>query len=416
MGAALVALLLLQEPSTAPDRLTLTTTGREETVTLRHFGAEHVDYLDGRGQERSVLRKRVRKAIGPRAEYAEFARRFEAAYADVAPRGASYEFALWCRERGYHRDFDLACWRELARAPDHVEAHLALGHLGGPEAWSVPLGDGRTAAWPDALRLHATPELPWRFTTMHATVEVSGPLDRAVIAAAAVELLYARIHDLLRERARLWDLQQPLRVRVWPSRGLGYPARTPGEQGHWDAETGVLHTWWAPDEVPARPLHFERLLAESVLDLSAAEMSRSRADVPYWLSCGLGLVLEASTSWGSGLPSCSPPRIARELVELQAAGAAARNAGQIAILARPDVQGPHAEALRAHCATLLHFLLESRRADFDAAFRAWLVEAMRNRGGGSALRDAFGGRLDDLDAEWRAWVAREGAPRAGQRQ
>lgn len=419
LAVALLLPLLGQQPRAAPDRLTPLRTGKEEAVTVLYLDRERVVYADREGEVLESPRRRVRGLAGPHVDYEEFLHRLAAAYADVAEPGSAHAFALWCRDRGFLRDVELACWRELARDPDHAGARALLGHTGGPGAWLVPLGDGRSASWADALRLHAGADLPWKFTTMHWTVEVSGPLDRAVIVAAAAEWLHGRVAGLLREPAELWFLRAPLRLRVWPAtpaRGPRADAGRPADAADGvDPATGVLHLRFDESEGPARPAGLERGIAELMLTRAAAEMTSSAAEVPTWLTLGLGLLLESSTEWGSGLPSCDLPRLAQETATLQATAAHRLDAGQVAILSASDVAGAHAAVLRAHCASLLHFLLLRDDPKDAAAFHGWLRLALRNRGGGSALREAFGARFSALDAEWRAWIEREGGPRAGER-
>lgn len=415
MLALLGAALLLQEPRTAPDQLTPLATGRPQPVAILYAGPEEVDFRDAEGEVRTLARKKARKMTGPRVEYPEFLARLVAAYSDQAGAADAFAFAQWCRARGFLRDERLACWRALALDPAFAPAHEFLGHEGHGEAWLVPLGDGRQAAWLDALRLHESAELPWEFTTMHFSVAVSGPLDRAVLAAAAAELLYGRSLELLQARARMWDLTTPVRVRVWPGRKRGYPEVDPRVAGHWDRAARELHTWLDAGEGYARPLHYERLLGEAILSSAAAEITASPGEIPAWLEAGFGLMLEASTQWGSGLPVCAPGLAAREWVSRDAALIAPRNAGQLAVLQRADFLGPQSDDLRAQCYTLLHHLLFSGQPDFDEPVNAWLHAALRNLGGGSALRTAFGGEFANLDASWRAFVQKAGGPRAGER-
>ena len=77
--------------------------------------------------------------------------------------------------------------------------------------------------------------------------------------------------------------------------------------------------------------------------------------------------------------------------------------------------GPQGDDLRAQCYTLLHHLLYGGVAAYEEPLRAFLHGALRNRGGGSALRSAFGVSFEEVNASWRAWVKLEGAPRAGER-
>lgn len=409
------ALMLLQEPRTAPDSLTPLATGRAQEVTLLNVGAEEVDYRDREGIAHTLTRKKARKLAGPRLEYPAFLTGLEAAYSDQAGAAEAFAFAQWCRERGYHRDATLACWRALAKDPEFAAAHEALGHQGNGAAWLVPLGNDKWATWPDALRLHQAPEQPWQFTTMHFSIAVSGPLERAVVIAAAAELLYGRTLALLQQRGRMWDISVPLRVRVWPARKRGYPEQAASIDGHWDRATLELHTYLDDADGYARPVNFERLLAEAILDRAATELTGSPGEIPAWLEAGLGIVLEASTQWGSGLPACVPGLAAQEWVSRDAQLATPRHAGQVAVLARADLLSPRADDLRAQCYTLTHHLLFNEERDLRAPFDEFLQAALRNRGGGSALRSAFGADFDALHASWRAFVQKAGAPRAGER-
>jgi hypothetical protein len=250
---------------------------------------------------------------------------------------------------------------------------------------------------------------------MHCTVEASGPLDRAVLAAAAAEYLHGRTASLLRAPAELWFLRQPLRLRIWPPASGRGPVDPSLQNGRLDLGTGVAHLRFDATDGVMRPLGLERRIAELTLLRACAEQTQSAPQVPAWLLAGLGLLLEASTDWGSGLPTCALPRIAQVTVTAHATARHRLDAGQVAILAEVELDGPHGDVLRAQCATLLHFLLHLERPQDAAAFSAWLRLAVRNRGGGSALREAFGARFGALDADWRAWVDREGGPRAGER-
>ncbi len=415
MIALLGAALLLQEPRTAPDQLTPLSTGRPQAVTILWAGPEEVDFRDAEGVARTLSRKKARRLSGPRMEYPEFLTRLVAAYSDQAGAAEAFDFAQWCRARGFLRDERLACWRALALDPSFAPAHQALGHEGHGDSWLLPLADGRQASWPDALRLHEAPELPWEFTTMHFSVAVSGPLDRAVIAAAAAELLYGRSLELLQQRGRMWDLTTPVRVRVWPGRKRGYPDPDPRLEGHWDRAARELHTWLDAGDGYARPIHFERLLGEAILERAAGELTASPGEIPAWLEAGFGLLLETSTQWGSGLPVCAPGLAAREWVSRDAALTAPRNAGQIAVLQRADFLGPQADDLRAQSYTLLHHLLFAEEPAFESPRRAYLQAALRNLGGGSALRTAFADEFAAFDASWRAFVKQAGGPRAGER-
>jgi hypothetical protein len=415
LGLLGAALTLLQEPRTAPDSLTPLATGRAQEVTLLYAGPEEVDYRDREGVAHTLPRKKARKLAGPRLEYPDFLSGLIEAYSDQAGATEAFTFAQWCTAHGYHRDAELAYWRALAQDPEFAPAHEALGHRGTGASWLVPLGDDQWAAWPDALRLHGGPDQPWKFTTMHFSIAVSGPLDRAVVIAAAAELLYGRSLSLLQQRARMWDLSAPVRVRVWPARKRGYPEQAAGIDGHWDRATNELHTYLDDASGYARPVNFERLLAEAILDRAAAELTGSPGEIPAWLEAGLGIVLEASTQWGSALPACALGLASQEWVSRDAQLTAPRHAGHVAILARADLLSPRADDLRAQCYTLTHHLLFGENPAFSAPFDNFLRAALRNRGGGTALRSAFGADFDALNASWRAFVLQEGGPRAGER-
>ncbi len=418
MVFALAALLLLapsvQAPETAPDTVRLKG-GKSWTGVLLRAGTTEIEFLDEKGELQLFPRKKVQTLSGPRAEYAEYLERLQRAYSDRGGVEEAFAFATWCRARGYARDAELAWWRTLALDPTHSGAHQALGHRAQGEIWIAPLEDDKIAAWPDLLRLRAQAEHPWRFTTMHFNVEVSGPLDRAVIAAAAAEFLYAKLYALFQERGTWWDLRQPILVRIWSARNAGYPGLDPRSTGHWDRSTHTLHTWFAAEESALRPVRYEALLAEAVLSSACEELSRSAPDLPAWLLVGSGRLLEAGTLWGSGLPSCDPERAARSFVELHAGLEPMASASAVAVAARAEFTGPRADAWQAQAYTLLHFLCFPQAPEWEAGFTLFLQEAVRNRGGGSAFRTAFGEQVPALDAAWQAWVRREGAARAGAR-
>lgn len=409
------ALLLIQEPATAADTLTPLATGRAQKVTLLFVGTEEVDFRDAEGVARTLPRKKARKLGGPRTEYAAFLTGLIAAYSDQAGAEEAFAFSQWCQAHGFRRDQQLACWRALSLDPAHVPAHEALGHQRNGDAWLIPVAEGQWASWPDAQRLHASQEMPWTFTTMHFSVAVSGPLDRAVVITATAELLYGNALGLLQSRARMWDLCSPIRVHVWPARKRGYPDVDPNVSGYWDRGTRELQTWLDDSSGYSRPAHYERLLAEAILDSAAVELTSSPSEIPIWMEAGFGLILEASTQWGSGLPACVPGLAAQEWVSRDAGLASPRNAGQVAVLARADLLGPQADSLRAQSYTLLHHLLFAEDPSYQAPLREFLHGALRNRGGGSALRSAFGAEFDRMNANWRAFVKQEGSPRAGER-
>lgn len=419
MPLALVALLLAAQapapPETAPDRVRLKS-GKVWTGTLLLAGEEEWTLLDEKGELRSFRASSVKDAAGPRAGYAEFLERMELAYSDRSSAEDAVGFARWCRARGYLRDERLALWRALALDESDEEAHLALGHEARGEIWLVPIGAGRVAAWPDLLRLRSTPEQPWTFTTMHFDVEISGPLDRAVIAAAAAERIYAEIYALFQRRAGLWDLRRPIAVRVWPARDRGYPRGDPRLAGHWDRGARVLHTWLEGREGGIeRPVSYERLLAEAVMRSACEELTSSPPELPAWLAQGAGILLEEGVQWGSGLPAIQVGLPAKAWVERHAALVQPRTAAALAIAAEVEFLDARGDELRAQSYTLLHFLLLAEGKGFPAEFDEFLRRAFRNRGGGSAFRECFGRRLDELERSWAERVRRLAGPDPGAR-
>ena len=420
MFCALAALLLTQatpEPQTASDSIALKG-GKLWTGTLLRADAEEVELLDVQGELRVFPRTKVKAMAGPRAEYAEFRAGLRQAYSDRSSAEEVFAFAAWCRAHGYARDEALALWRVLALDETHVEAHRALGHQARGEVWLVPLGkEEQLAIWSDLLRQRAQVEQPWRFTTMHFAVTISGPLDRAVIAAAAAEYYYGELYALLQEPARLWDLRRPIEVRVWPAKTRGYPQADGRLDGHRDSLTRVLHTWLESTEGGIeRPVSYERLLAEAVLHSVAEERTRGASEVPAWLRSGAGTLLEAGSQWGSGLPACDPRLPAQLWVDRHAALPAPRTAANLAATASAEFLGPRAEAARAQAYTLLHFLLFSEPPAYVAEFSAYAQLAMRNLGGGSAFSGSFGRRLRALEKEWPERVQRLGKPTPGARE
>jgi hypothetical protein len=403
-------------PETAPDSVWLKG-GKIWTGTLLRAGADGIELLDEKGTLRTAERTKIKAMSGPRADYAEFRRRLQQAYSDRSSADEAFAFAGWCGAHGYLRDERLALWRALALDELHEGAHRALGHEARGELWLAALDDGRLATWPDLLRLRATPEQPWRFTTMHFAIEVSGPLDRAVIAAAAAEFFYGEIYALLQSRARLWDLRRPIAVRIWPSRTRGYPQTDARHAGHWDPIGRTLHTWLeAMEGGVARPMHYERLLADAVLRCAAEERMQSPPEVPAWLVVGTSLLLEAGAQWGSGLPTCDPRLPAQIWVQRHAALTAPRTAAALAVVAEAEFFGPRAQDLLAQSYTLLQFLLFPEGETFDEEFDAFLTLALRNRGGGSAFGASFGRRLAALEQAWPERVQRLGRPSPGTRE
>lgn len=420
MAFALTALLLFAQatepPQTAPDSVRLKT-GKLWTGTLLRADGEEVELLDEDGKVQAFPRSKVRTLSGPRADYAEFRRLLQLAYSDRSSAEEAFGFAGWCRARGYLRDEALALWRTLALDEAHEGAHRALGHEARGDAWFVPAGDGSALAWPELLRRRLAPEQPWAFTTMHFGVQVSGPLDRAVIAAAAAEYFYGELYAWFQPRAKLWDLRLPIEVRIWPARARGLPPADPRAAAHWDPLARVLHTWLeAEGGGIARPVSYERLLAEAVLTSAATELTQSTAEVPAWLLAGAGVLLEAGTQWGSGLPVCDARLPAQAWVAHHAALRAPRTAAALAITEAAEFAGPRAPELFAQSYTLLHFLLFDGEPSLAAATDDFLQRALRNRGGGTAFRSAYGTRLSALEAAWPERVARLARPSPGARE
>lgn len=404
-----------EAPQTAPDRVRLKS-GKTHEGTLLLAGADEYVLLDAKGELREFPARSVRQAAGPRAEYAEFRARLAQAYSDRSSADEAFEFAGWCRARGYARDEQLALWRALALDEMHEGAHRALGHEPQGEIWMTPLGEGRTASWPELLRLRASPAAPWTFTTMHFDVVVSGPLDRAVIAAAAAEHFYGEIYSLFQRRAEMWDLRRPIEVRIWPGKQLGYPRGDPRLDGHWDRGARVLHTWLESREgAPARPVSYERLLAEAILRCASEELTSSLPELPPWLVAGAGILLAEAVQWGSGLPVVDARQPSQTWVDRHAAVALPRTAAALAVAAEEEFVGPRGEGAQAQAYTLLHSLLLGDGPGFPAEFDEFLRRAVRNRGGGSAFRECFGRRLDELERSWSERVLRLARPSPGAR-
>jgi len=416
---ALAALLLLvQAPplETAKDSVYLKA-GKLLNGTLLRAGEDEIELLDEKGEVRSFSRKKIKAMSGPRAQYSEFRERLQQAYSDRSSADEAFAFAGWCLAHGYLRDERLALWRALAIDETHEGAHRALGHEARGEVWLIPFGEGRQATWPDLMRQRMQAEQPWIFTTMHFALEISGPLDRAVITAASAEYFYGELYALFQVRAELWDLRNPIAVRVWSAKDRGYPQADARLDGHWDPVTHVLHTWLDSTEGGIeRPVNYERLLADAVLAAAAEERTKSPSEVPAWLRAGAGILLEEGTQWGSGLPACDPRLPAQNWIDRHAALSAPRSAAAIAIAAGAEFVGPRAEELRAQAYTLLHSLLYPEGKSFEKEFRAFLVVAFRNRGGGSAFSESFGRRLAELDKAWPERVQRLSRPSPGARE
>ena len=302
-----------------------------------------------------------------------------------------------------------ATW--LAARHDDERAHTFLGHERGANGWLWPhAGRKLTREQLDA----ALAQDPMVLRGERFTLRCDAGLATNVEALLDLEHLGAVWYARLGRELGLREVLEPIpvvahrsdeRFPKWGFRPLPYYVPPP----HGDE----ARTYYAG----AQPVRPERLFFVGTQGLIyrslAGEVDRGdeRDRVCAWLEVGLGMWMERTMQGPAGFAAPGPPRAH----DAQAFVALGRGYRLTHLLHLPMygsfyLADDHATAVNWSAAEMFvaWLLDESNRPETRAPFLRFVRAALRERKGdsSSAFDRTMGRRVEDLDAPWRAWLAK----------
>lgn len=375
--------------------------GRKVTGVILFVGPEEVRIADG-SRRKTIRRSEIVSMTGPRLAWPEYVERLRRHFAaPEATADQAVELAEWCAAQGLLRDTEFLYLRALSLDPDQEKARAALGHVRRGGDWVVKVGNGGRTTWRRLLERRLDMDEPWEFSTSHFDVEAAGPLPEILAAAAELEEVYEAFFRLFQAGVGFHEVLAPMEVRIYPDFDA-FPALSNNLDSYFHRQTRILHTY-------LRDGRASRLQHEAVHELmyfTARELDRKEPSLPGWLEEGLADYLDSSLDGPPGSLRLEPGRINEELFRDHVTARKRDDLTRVLNYQTTDFGSSTGQRRRyAESYTLVQFLLHGAGGARAEGLHAFLASAYRGQGSMSHFKKVFEVRdLDDLDAEWQAWV------------
>ena len=244
---------------------------------------------------------------------------------------------------------------------------------------------------------------PWLFYTAHFEVRANAELANALRAAAHVELLYAKFFDQLQNMAGFYELREPIRVRIYPSREDGYPEVGPGTIGYFDQQSQIVNTWFEK----GRAKNLVRITSHALQYRAVTERTRAQpSDYPGWLSEGIATHFDSSFTQNDGLDDFYYDRVNLYWFRVHYQAKPPLELDEVLNLPSTGFQNSKQENLGyAQAYSLLSYLMQSEDTALITGFKAYLHLIYEGKGGSSAFKKSFAKKaFKGLEKNWTDFV------------
>ena len=383
-----------------PDKIQFKDGGSVEGVILR---VEEDELFVAHGTRiRSYPLDDVDLLEGPRVAFPEYVERLRKTFEEPSA-AACLELAEWCRQQGLLRDVDLQYWHTLTLDPENETAHTALGHFRRRGRWMVKVGNGGVIKWSDLAERRADFHDPWELTSAHFEVQAAGRLDEVVAACADLEQHYLAFFKTLQEPAGFYEVQAPIKVRLYPDRD-SFPSQSSLLDAYFDRANRALYSYFIDGE-GSRLTHEA---THALLYYTARELGRKEPKLPGWIDEGLACYFEAALTGAPGARRFEPGRRDTERIEAHAHAEDPDGIVRVLNYDAGDFGASTGQARKyGQAYTLTYFLLHSSDPDRKEGFLRYIASVYQSQGSMSHFKNAMGVRdLDDLEEAWQDFVQR----------
>jgi len=384
---------------TASDEITLTSGKKIKGIILSISDDEVV--IGNGSKRKSYSRDKVADITGPRAAFPKYIQKLNNLFTAGITAKEANQLASWCSENGLHRDVDFLHYAALVAEPDNEVAHQSLGHTQAKSGWQARTRQGARISWDRWVKRREDFSDGWEIATSHFDITAGGTMAATVVAAAELEQLYATFYEQFQAAAGFYELQEPIKVNIYPDR-KAYPPLSNNADAYWDNDSRILVTYFDEAGSASRLLHEA---CHALMDMSARELGRKQASFPGWLMEGLACWMETTLSGRAGALMFDPAKL--NLDYFKAHHGARKRDGLTRVLnyGSGDFLSSTGQNRRyAQSYTLVHFLQESGDDELRQQFMGFLHSAWSGKGSTSHFKKYFGKKTDQLEKRWTTLV------------
>ncbi|MCP4092569.1 MAG: DUF1570 domain-containing protein [Planctomycetes bacterium] len=396
-----LAMTVFQGPPEVPGDLLTTTKGREYSGVLL-LETEETIFLGQGSKTKEFKREKVQSITGPRASYGLYVDKLEWVYAQASPSKDAVKLATWCKTNGLMRDAEIHYWQALVKDPENAAAHKALGHRQSGDTWQAPIAGSQWRDMEGLDKWHSQKENPWVFYTAHFNVKANGPLADVLRAVAHLELLYARYYDALQDMGGIFELRQPIQVRIYPDRKSGYAEVSANTFGYFDRESEIINTWLHEK----RAVNLVRLTCHALQFRCVTETANARPeDYPGWLNEGIATYFEASFTENEGLSDFFFDRMDSNWMRVHHEAKEPLELDQVLNLRISMADRGDSQLAFAQSYSLFYFLLHNEELPIMSGFKEYLHQVFHGKSSSSIFKKSFKKKTyKELEKKWADFV------------
>lgn len=403
IALALATLLSCPAPQEEVDQLTLTS-GKVVSCRVLFENAERVVYRSKR-RNREVERGEVAEVQSVERSMREFLER--SAAADLSTVEGCTGVALFAEENFLFGEARGMWIRILTLDPEHGGAWTKLGGVQGRDGWRLrvrgrhlSLDDLRERAgtWRDAM------ELPTAHFLVRSNVEPEIVLDIAIDA----ERVYQAFYDTIGQALGLYIFDEAPELNIY-SDVRDYPSPpAPGQLVWYQMLSNILHVNASGDM--HRHEVMRRMTDVMIFNSFRRTVGGRTGSLAPWGSEGLSQTFASAFRPDPGHASFEFDAPLISLFSAQAADPKPLPMKRILSAGFGEFEsGTNMDRFVRQAYTLTHFLLFAEGGKYRTGFGEFLLSSYKGQGSATHLRKALDVDLEDLAAEWVAYVAALGA-------
>lgn len=313
---------------------------------------------------------------------------------------ALLELALVSRNAGLPHEERLFYWYAALQQPDNEQIHQFLGNRKAGGKFLVEI-DKKWVPFDKADGLGTDFDDAWQLRSEHFAIRCAGGLRTGLDTLMDLEGLYGRFHELFGDELGLYELVEPVDVRLYRSRAQ-MPSAGTHVGAYFATDEAALYTCMENGKTFA--LMHEG--THALLYYFLVRAARTRGAVPAWLDEGWAEYMQGRLQQKTpGKPVLLGH--SEQPGHLRAMAGAPRGdlygvhrllnfkSGDFSASSRQDLKYAQAWAL-------FRYLFEATNPELKGRFVAYLKEAVRGQGQASTFRRIFAADEKRLEVEpWR---------------
>lgn len=369
--------------------------GREVEGRIVRVGEDEIVLRTG-----SVDRVIPRKQIESFSSVADRHRELMKEWRDARPEDADAMMALAQRaaDRGLPHEARLFRWYAALARPDDPQIHATLGNRDRRGSFEVQIHD-RWVPFAKADALGEDFADAWRLRSEHFEMQCSAGLRAGLDSLMDLEALYHAMHDLFGRELSLFELVEPVDVRLYRSQQQ-MPALSGTVLAYFNADEHALYTFF--ENGRAQALMHEG--THALLHFFFVRAAKSRGSLPAWLDEG----------WAEYMDARLQQRVPGKPTLLEKSVNAAHFATLAQAKKADDLYGVHRllnfktgdflassrqSTKYAQAWALFRYLFEHGEAALRKQFFEYLREAAAGQGQASTFRRIFARQEQELERE-----------------